>query len=118
SFSWSEFRGWIGPVLTVAFVCIPQTAATVRAASPGAPATDDFNQDLVGVGAGSVAAGLIGSFAVDASPPNTAIVAASGARSQLTNIMAAVVVLIVVLSATAPLAHLPQAMLGATLLFV
>ena len=102
----------------MAFVCIAQTAATVRSASPGAPATDDFNQDLVGVGAGSVAAGLIGSFAVDASPPNTTIVAASGARSQLTNIMAAVVVLIVVLVATHPLAHLPQATLGATLLYV
>jgi MFS superfamily sulfate permease-like transporter len=118
SASWLEFRRLIGPVLTVAFVCIAQTAATVRASSPGAPATDDFNQDLIGVGAGSLAAGLIGSFAVDASPPNTAIVAESGARSQLTNTMAAIVVLIVVLVATAPLANLPQATLGATLLFV
>jgi sulfate permease, SulP family len=65
-----------------------------------------------------MAAGLIGSFAVDASPPNTAIVAESGARSQLTNTTAAIVVMIVVLVATAPLAHLPQATLGATLLFV
>jgi MFS superfamily sulfate permease-like transporter len=65
-----------------------------------------------------MAAGLIGSFAVDASPPNSAIVAESGARSQLTNTMAAIVVLIVVLVATAPLANLPQATLGATLLFV
>ena len=56
---------------------------------------DDFNRDLIGVGAGSVAAGLIGAFAVDASPPNTAIATASGARSQLTNIIAAVVVLVV-----------------------
>jgi len=54
------------------------------------------------VGAGSVAAGLIGAFAVDASPPNSAILSGAGSRSQLTNVMAAVVVLLVVLVATAP----------------
>jgi sulfate permease, SulP family len=116
--SWSEFRRLIGPVLTVAFVCIAQTAATVRASNPGAPATNDFNQDLIAVGAGSVAAGLAGALAVDASPPNTAIVTASGARSQLTNAIAAGLVLIVVLIATAPLSHLPEATLGATLFYV
>ena len=86
--------------------------------APRSPAATDFNRDLIGVGAGSVAAGLIGAFAVDASPPNTAIVTASGARSQLTNVMAAVVVLVVVVVATAPLPHLPQATLGATLVFI
>ncbi len=118
SASWSEGDKLLGPVLTVTFVCIAQTAATVRASSAGAPAANAFNRDLIGVGAGSLAAGLIGALAVDASPPNTAIATASGSRSQLTNIVAAVVVLVVVLVATAPLAHLPQATLGATLVFV
>ena len=55
---------------------------------------------------------------MDASPPNTAIATASGSRSQLANIMAAVVVLVVALVATAPLADLPEAMLAATLVFI
>jgi sulfate permease, SulP family len=116
--SWSQLRQLPGTVLTVAFVCIAQTAATVRASGAGPAGANDFNRDLIGVGAGSIAAGLIGAFAVDASPPNTAIVTASGARSQLAHSMAAVVVLAVVLVATAPLAHLPQATLGATLVFI
>jgi SulP family sulfate permease len=116
--SWTTFRHLIAPALTVAFVCIAQTAATLRATSAGAPASDDFNRDLIAVGAGSVTAGLIGTVAVDASPPNTAIVAASGSRSQLSTTLAAAVVLGIALLATAPLAHLPQATLGATLLFV
>jgi MFS superfamily sulfate permease-like transporter len=95
-----------------------QTAATARASGPGTATLSDFNRDLIGVGAGSVAAGLIGAFAVDASPPNTAIVTSSGARSQLAHAVAAAGVLAVVLAATAPLAHLPQAMLGATLVFI
>jgi MFS superfamily sulfate permease-like transporter len=60
----------------------------------------------------------MGAFAVDASPPNTAIVSASGSRSQLTNVMAALVVLLVVLVATGPIRELPEATLGATLVFI
>jgi MFS superfamily sulfate permease-like transporter len=115
---WSQLRLLVAPVLTVSFVCIAQTAATVRASNGGAAPAGDFNRDLIAVGAGNVAAGFMGALAVDASPPNSAIVSASGSRSQLTNVMAAVVVLLVVLVATAPLAQLPQATLGATLVFV
>jgi len=114
--SWSQLRRLPGLVLTVTFVCIAQTAATVRSAD--AAAATDFNRDLIGIGAGSVVAGLIGAFPVDASPPNTAIATASGTRSQLANIMAAAGVLGVVLVATAPLADLPEAMLAATLVFI
>src|ERR1039457_2257817 len=124
--SWSQLRRLPGLVLTVTFVCIAQTAATVRTSGAGARGTGargtgargDFNRDLIGIGAGSVAAGLIGAFPVDASPPNTAIATAAGTRSQLANIMAAVLVLGVALVATAPLADLPEAMLAATLVFI
>jgi high affinity sulfate transporter 1 len=128
--SWSQLRRLPGLVLTVTFVCIAQTAATVRSSgsaarasastvrASGTAAPTDFNRDLIGVGAGSVVAGLIGAFAVDASPPNTAIATASGTRSQLANIMAAVLVLGVAVVATAPLADLPEAMLAATLVFI
>jgi SulP family sulfate permease len=116
--SWSELLHLLGAVLTVAFVCIAQTAATIRASSTSIPPGGDFNRDLVGIGAGSVGAGLLGAFAVDASPPNTSIVTASGARSQIAHTLAAVVVLAVVLVLTGPLAHLPQATLGATLIYI
>ena len=116
--SWTELRRLLGPVLTVAFLCIAQTAATVRTSGAAAPTPGNFNRDLAAIGAGSVAAGLIGVLAVDASPPNTAIVAASGARSQLTNVLAAALVVAVLLTLTAPLSKLPEATLGATLVFI
>jgi MFS superfamily sulfate permease-like transporter len=118
SASWADAHRLIGPALTVAFVCVAQTAATVRAAHAGSAASGDFNRDLVAVGAGSLAAGLSGSFAVNSSPPRTEVVAASGGRSQLTGVVAAVVVLGVVLVATGLLENLPQATLGAILVFV
>ncbi|MFZ0049226.1 MAG: SulP family inorganic anion transporter [Streptosporangiaceae bacterium] len=118
SVSWSQLRRMPGLVLTVAFVCIAQTAATVRRSTAGAAAASTVNRDLIGIGVGSVAAGLIGTFPVDASPPNTAIVTASGSRSQLSNTIAAAIVLAVVLALTGPLADLPQATLAAMLVYI
>ncbi|MGO8877551.1 MAG: SulP family inorganic anion transporter [Acidimicrobiales bacterium] len=111
-------RHLLVPAFTIAFIVIAQTAATVRSSSAGAPATQDFNVDLVAIGAGSVVAGVSGSFAVNSSPPRTAIVTASGGRSQVTSIVAAAVVLGVVLLATGLLKDLPKATLGAILVFV
>ena len=116
--SWADTRRLFGPALTVAFLCVAQTAATVRASSAADPAGQDFDRDLVAVGAGSVVAGLSGSFAVNTSPPRSEIMRASGGRSQLTSLVAATVVLALVLFATGLLKDLPQATLGAILVFV
>jgi sulfate permease, SulP family len=115
---WSQFVRLISTALTVTFLCIAQTAATVRDSGHTDQGPEDFNRDLVAVGAGSIAAGLVGGMAVDASPPNTAIATAAGTRSQLANVLAALVVLVVALVFTAPLADVPKAMLGATLVYI
>jgi len=118
SATWSDTRRLVGVALTVAFVCIAQTAATVRVAPGGAPPPADFDRDLIALGAANVAAGLSGSFAVNSSPPRTAVVTAAGGRTQLAGVVAAGVVLLVVLVATGLLKDLPQATLGAILVFV
>ena len=118
SASWRDVRRLIGPALTVAFLCIVQTAATVRAASKGTPTPDDFDRDLVALGAGSLASGFIGSFAVNSSPPRTEVVSSSGGRSQLAGLTAAAASLAVVLYATGLLSDIPQATLGAILVYV
>jgi MFS superfamily sulfate permease-like transporter len=62
--SWSQLQSLVPTVLTVAFLCIAQTAATVRRSGAASePTAGDFNRDLIAVGAGSVAAGLIGTLA-------------------------------------------------------
>ncbi len=119
SASWSELRRLLATVLTVAFLCVAQTAATVRTSGGATSSTlGNFNRDLIGVGAGSIAAGFLGALAVDASPPNTAITTASGSRSQLTNVMAAGAGVCIVVWLTGPLARVPLATLAATLVYV
>lgn len=116
--SLADARHLLAPALTVAFICVAQTAATERRSKAGRPGAGGFNRDLAAVGAGSLAAGLSGSFAVNSSPPRTEIVIASGGRSQLTSVVAAAVVAGVVLLAAGLLSDLPDAALGAILVYV
>jgi len=118
SAAWSDGRDLLGPALTVAFLCIAQTAATMGASGGASTSFADFDRDLVAVGVGSLVAGLSGSFAVNTSPPRSEIVAASGGRSQATGLVAAAVVVLVMLVATGLLRELPEATLGAILVFV
>ena len=118
SASWVDVRRLIGPALTVAFLCTAQTAATVRASNAGAQEAEEFNRNLMALGAGSLLAALVGSFAVNTSPPRTEVVTTSGGRTQLTGVVAAAVVLVIALAATGLLKNLPVATLGAVLIYI
>ncbi|AZO43187.1 SulP family inorganic anion transporter [Mesorhizobium sp. M7D.F.Ca.US.005.01.1.1] len=104
--------------LLIAIVVMVQTAATSRSFAPQQGEAPDINRDFVGVGAGSIVSGLFGAFAVNASPPRTAIVAQSGGRSQLSGLIAAAIVLAFGAFGGGLLADVPQAALAGVLLFV
>jgi sulfate permease, SulP family len=104
--------------LIVSIIVMVQSAATTRSFPSDPHEPPDVDRDFVGVGAGSVLSGLIGSFPVDASPPRTAVVSETGGRSQLAGI-AAVAIVVMLLAFGASLLHqIPNAALGGVLLFV
>jgi MFS superfamily sulfate permease-like transporter len=105
-------------VLTVALVCLLQISVVLRAYPTNPDAPDDPSRDFAAVGIGSIVAGLLGSFAVDASPPRTAIAAASGARSQLAGIAAVAAIVLLVAFGASLAAYLPLAALGGVLIFI
>jgi MFS superfamily sulfate permease-like transporter len=115
--SWDELRVVAPVALLVALVVMVQTAATTRS-FPNSAEGPNVNQDFIGVGASNVLAGLAGAFPVDASPPNTAIVAETGAASQLASLVSGAVALILILVGGPALAHTPQAALAGVLLYV
>src|SRR5262245_35228571 len=96
---WNELTRLIPLSLTVALVCMMQTAAVVRSFPSDPSEPEDVSRDFSGVGAGSIVAGLTGSFAVDASPPSTAAVAESGGSSQVCSLLAAAIIAAIVLLA-------------------
>lgn len=115
--SLDDVQALVPLALLIAIVIMVQTAATSRSFVPeqGDP---DVNRDFVGVGAGSIASGLFGAFAVNASPPRTAIVSQSGGRSQLSGLIAAAIVLALGAFGGGLLANVPQAALAGVLMFV
>ena len=104
--------------ILIAMVVIVQSAATTRSfpTSDGVP--PDIDRDFVGVGIGNILAGLAGAFAVNASPPRTAVATEAGARSKAAGFVAAVSVAVLAYFGAFLLAHVPEAALAGVLLFV
>jgi high affinity sulfate transporter 1 len=73
----------------------------------------DANQEMIGVGAANLGAGLSGGFVVDGSLSKTAAGVAAGQKSQMTSIVAAVLTLITIVALTWLFEPLPEAVLGA-----
>ena len=115
--SWDEFRVVAPIAVLIALMVMVQTAATTRA-FPNSADGPDVNRDFIGVGAANALAGLIGAFPVDASPPNTTIMAETGAASQLAALISAAIALAVLLVGGQALVHVPSAALAGVLLFI
>src|SRR6201995_3115518 len=88
--SWNSIQKLAPLAAVVALVVVSQSAATTRAFAAEEPYATDVGRDFLGVGAGNVAAGLIGAFPVDASPARTAAGTAARGRTQLAGLLAAV----------------------------
>jgi MFS superfamily sulfate permease-like transporter len=104
--------------LIVAIVCIMQTSAVAATFPSDEGRSDDGNRNFAAVGIGSIVAGLTGSFAVDASPPSTAIVRESGGRSQLASLTAVGLMVLLAALAAGLTAYLPHAALSAVLVYI
>ncbi len=100
-------------------VILAQSAATSRAYAGKYEETSfSENTNLVGLGAANVAAAFSGTFVVNGSPTKTQMVDSAGGRSQLAQLTTSVVVLIVLLLLTGPLAYLPDAALAAIVFLI
>lgn len=115
--SWSSFGSVLPIAAVVALVVISQSAATSRSFADQGHYDVDVGRDFIGVGAGSVLAGLVGAFPVNASPARTAAVASAGGKTQAVSLGAAVG-LVVLIPAAGLLKDVPLATLSAVLIYV
>ena len=105
-------------MFVVAMVCIMQTSAVASTFPSEQGQPDDVSRDFAGVGAGSIVAGLIGSFSVDSSPPSTAIVVESGGHSQIASITAVALMIALAVLAAGLMAYVPHAALSGILVYI
>ncbi len=107
------------PVSLSCFVMIvAQSAATGRIYAARHNQQLDENTDLVGLSAANAAAAFSGTFVVNGSPTQTAMVESSGGTNQIAHLATAGVVALVLLFLTGPLQYLPHCVLGAVVVTI
>ncbi|MSM40556.1 MAG: STAS domain-containing protein [Geobacter sp.] len=114
---WETVKTLLPTAFAMFVVILAQSAATARAYA--ARYNESFNEDmdLIGLGLANIGAALSGTFMVNGSPTKTQMVDSAGGHSQLAQLTTSLVVLLVLLFLTGPLAYLPMAVL-ATVVFL
>lgn len=114
----SDIPAVVGVALSCFFLIIAQSAATSRSFAMKHGQQVDINRDIVGLAGANIAAGLTGTFVVNGSPTKTEILDEQRGRSQMANIVMALVVLFVVLFLTGFLTNMPVAVLAAIVFMI
>jgi high affinity sulfate transporter 1 len=107
-----------GTAASLFIVIVAQSAATSRAYASKYEDRLDDNVDLVGLGLANLGAAFTGTYVVNGSPTKTAIVDEAGGRSQLSQLTAAAIAVLVLLFATGAMGYLPEAVLSAVVFLI
>lgn len=110
--SWNELLKLIPIALSCFVIIIAQSAATSRVFAVRHHERVDEDDDILGLSAANAAAALSGAFVVNGSPTQTAMADLAGARTQVSQLVFAGIVLLVLLFFTGPLQYLPRSVLA------
>ena len=100
----------------ITLVSLTDTIATSTAFAARRGDEVDPDHEMTGIGAANVAAGLLQGFAVSTSSSRTAVAEQSGAKSQLTGLVGAGLVAVLIVFLNSLLADLPQSALAAVVI--
>ncbi len=106
----------IGGALGIALVSLADTIATSSAFAGRSGEEVDGNQEMIGIGAANVAAGLFQGFPVSTSGSRTAVAEQVGAKTQVTGLVGAVAIAAMLLLFPGLLRDLPQPTLAAVVI--
>ena len=116
---------WIGyadivPVLiggcAIALVSFADTSVLSRAYSARLGTPVDPNREMIGLGAANLSTGFFQGFPISSSSSRTPVAEAAGARTQLTCVVGAIAIALLLLVAPNLLQHLPTAALAAVVI--
>jgi high affinity sulfate transporter 1 len=106
------FSGALG----IALVTVTDTTVLSQSLAARRGQVVDPNQELVALGAANLAAGAFHGFPISSSASRTPVAIAAGARTQLTPLVGAVTIAVLLLVAPGALRNLPQPILGAVVI--
>jgi len=116
--SWGLLQNLVPTAFAMFVVILAQSAATSRAYAARYNERFSENTDLLGLALANIGAGLSGTFVVNGSPTKTQMVDSAGGRTQLSLLVTTVIVLLVLLFLTAPLAYMPEVVLSAIVFLI
>ncbi|HEY4754396.1 MAG TPA: SulP family inorganic anion transporter, partial [Candidatus Limnocylindrales bacterium] len=102
--------------LGIAVVSLADTISTSSAFAARTGQEVHANQEMVGIGAANVAAGLFSGFPVSTSGSRTAVAEQAGAKTQLTGLVGAAVIAVMLVFLPGLMQWLPQPTLGAVVI--
>ena len=106
------FSGALG----IALVTVADTSVLSQSLAARRGEMVDANQELVALGAANLAAGAFQGFPISSSASRTPVAIAAGARTQLTPLVGAATIALLLVVAPGALRNLPQPILGAVVI--
>ena len=114
--TWDDVASLIAPALGVALVAFADTGVLSRAFAARADREVDPNHEMAALGVANLACSVTGGFPVSGSSSRTPVAQAVGARTQVTGLVGAVAVALVVAVAPGFTRYLPEATLAAVVI--
>jgi high affinity sulfate transporter 1 len=106
----------VGGALGIALVALTDTISTSSAFAARTGQEVDGNGEMVGIGAANLAAGLFQGFPVSTSGSRTAVAEQAGAKTQLTGVVGAAAIAVMLVLVPGLLKNLPQPTLAAVVI--
>jgi high affinity sulfate transporter 1 len=114
--TWSDVGSLLGPALGVALIAFADTGVMSRAMSARRGESVDGNDEMRGLGIANAASGMFGGFSVSGSFSRTPVAEQAGARTQVTGVTGALMLVAFVLLAPDLTSYLPSATLAAVVI--
>jgi high affinity sulfate transporter 1 len=116
SISYSDLMPILIGGCAIALVSFADTSVLSRAYAARLGVPVDSNQEMVGLGVANLATGFFQGFPISSSASRTPVAEAAGARTQLTSVVGAIAIAVLLVMAPNLLQHLPNAALAAVVI--
>jgi high affinity sulfate transporter 1 len=114
--TWSDVGSMLGPALGVALIAFADTGVMSRAMAARRGDSVDGNDEMRALGIANAASGLFGGFSVSGSFSRTPVAEQAGARTQITGVTGALILVAFILLAPDLTSYLPSAALAAVVI--
>ncbi|QNN54723.1 SulP family inorganic anion transporter [Nocardioides mesophilus] len=114
--AWGEVPMLVVGALGISLVALADTMSTASSFAARRGERVHGNQEMVGIGAANIAAGFFQGFPVSTSGSRTAVAEQNGSKSQLTGVVGAVAIALILVLAPWLMQYVPQPTLGAVVI--